>query len=323
MFKKFTIAILISTLSACASVTKSPTEQSNQNERFSFKRQDYVELEADQNKMNVALLEYEHDHNRGNLTDRLLNPMKRSPKIAKYMVDNNLVTLTGDSGYYYANEIALHTVIQSGQVDPYLQNYWDKVMHQPIPHWFHAEFAVGASVWAANTLDHAFSQNILAKYSLHSCPTHDLANGAHIHGKLGETDLVYLALNKCKDYPTDAAKWAGKYLANKNASTSSKTNLIDYMADYYFKQKDYPHAAGYYKLLLELQSTHIELDKLSKLNNAIQLRENFGAGTSIDHFLKNVVGKFYQNEAYKNQKAYTRLNLIRNAGVTNFIDYGL
>lgn len=269
------------------------------------------------------MLQYEHHRDPGKLTDKLLDVMKRSPKTAQHLLDNQLVTLAGSNGHHYANEIAMRTVIQNGQVDPYLKTYWNKVMYQPVPYWFHVEFASSASVWAANTLDHAFSQNILAKYSLHSCPTYELANGKNLHGDKSKTDLLSLALNKCKDYPTEAAKWAGKYLANKNVPMSDKTNLLDYMADYYFSQKDFPHAAGYYKLVLELQSTHVDLEKLSKLNNAIHLRENFGAGTSIDHFVKNVVGKFYQNEAYKNQKAYTRLNLIRNAGVTNFIDYGL
>ena len=324
MIKNLTIWLLCCLMTACATTAKSPSEQAGDTTtKIAFKHISYIEQQSDQITFNKALLEYEHTHNAGVLTDTLLNPMKRSPKIAKYMIDHQLVTLAGQNGHYYANEIALRTIIQSGQVEPYLKTYWNNVLYQPVPYWFKVEFATGASVWAANELDNGYAQNMLAIYSLHACPTFDLADSRKIHGDASKTDLLSMALNKCKDYPTDAVKWAGQYLANKKVSSIEKTNLIEKMGDYYFDLKDYPHAAGYYKLLLELQTSKFDEEKLSSLRDTIRFKMLLGAGISIDWYLNKFTADFLGNEIYKHQKAYRRLELIKNAGISNFVDYGI
>lgn len=322
MIKKIFIYLVCFSITACVSAAKPPSEQVNDKEsKTSFKHIDYVELASDQVAFNQALLKYEQTHDSAKLTDDLLKPMQRSPKIAKYLIDHNLVTLTGQNGYDYANEIALRTIIQSGQVDPYLLTYWNRVTRQHSPYWFNVEFASAASVWAANELDDKYSQLMLAKYSIHACPTFNLADSGNIHGRKND-DLLSKALNKCRDYPGEAAKWAGKYLANKNTSGAEKTNLMEFMGDYYFNLQDYPHAAGYYKVLLDLQSEDYA-KTLSQLNDMIQLKRAMGfGGSSIHIYLNNIINGL-RHEKYKNEKAYKRLSLINNAGVTEFIDYGL
>lgn len=317
------VLILLTTLTGCATAPKPPSETKGNIEesRDSFKRTDYVELQEDERLFNQALLEYEQDGRANNLSHKLRNAIKRSPKIAKYMMDKNLIR--ADENYaHYLYESALRTLIQSGGFTPYLDKYWSKVMQQPEPHWFKVEFATQASVFAADKLKHANSQKNLALYSMHACPTSDLARTRRITGSTPDDEKLFFgALNLCKEYPNEAAKWAGKYLTNKSATIEEKNALLDQMAEYYFNRKDYPHAAGYYRLLIENDDVS-SLENTAKLVDVLELKSRIGAGMPIAMYLKDIQTNLkYQRS--RNEKAIKRLKLIHGAGVQQFSDYGL
>lgn len=285
-----------------------------------FKRIDYVELPQYQQKLNNVLLDYEHSHRITNISSSLKHELAVSPVVAKYLIDHNLIRQ--DPNYAdYLSQIALRTLIQSGQINPYLDMYWKHVLYQSDVDWFDVSFAAQASAWAAVNQNHASSQKNLAIYSMRACLTYDLAKTHSIVVPKEPDDIVSILLkSKCQEYPAEAAKWAGQYLANEQASPNDKINLLSKMADYYFDAKDYAHAASYYKLQLDLAKQNgVDTQEWKSFADAISLKQQMGSGTSIDFYLQSLA----RQQQHHGEKAYQRLTLIKGAGVLKFGDYGL
>ena len=141
-------------------------------------------------------------------------------------------------------------------------------------------------------------------------------------GMDGMAEESLVISDKCQEYPAETAKWAGQYLANQKPSLNEKVALLNRMADYYFDAKDYAHAAGYYKLQLELvnhNGTTPNPQWWKSFADTILLKQQMGCGTSIDAYLQTLA----RQQQYANDRAYQRLTLIKGAGILQFGDYGL
>ena len=309
------------TSSATNPSTSSSDSKAEKTNPKDFKRTDYLELPQDQQKLNKVLLDYEHSHDMTDISHQLRFVIARSPAVAKYLIDHDLIRQ--DANYAdYLTQIALRTIIQSGQIDPYLDKYWGHVLYQSDAHveWFDVGFAAQAAAWAAVNLNHPNSQKNLAIYSMRACLSFDLAR-VHSIVVPKEPNLLSLVISdKCQEYPAEAAKWAGQYLANEKPSRNEKVALLNRMADYYFDTKDYAHAASYYKLQLELANQHgLNAEWWKSFADTLSLKQQLGSGTSIEAYLEILA----RQQQFLGERAYKRLTLIKNSGVLQFADYGL
>lgn len=257
----------------------------------------------------------------GSVYSQMAKLIDSVPAAAEFMESKNVPV---DVNYRtHLRERALKTLIQDGRFEPYLEKYWQAVIHQTaVPLWFSLDFAYSASLWHAEKNNSSREQKRLAQYSLRACPGHVVRNTRSLNGLSRNQSGLDGFLNNCEERPNDVLKWLDAYLKNENVSAHEKPELVMEIANYYFNQSNFGSAAGFYALFLQLHSLDQKSRMFDDLNTAFEMRKKMGIGEPVDNILAGVVSEKSTTRNKNLSEAVKRLRLIKDAGIKIIPPYG-